>query len=183
MIVYKYNIKIKYNLMESESMKKRRILLIVLIAVIAFSLLAFPASIFASYSGILVYDYSITHYYYSIISSPFNEPITIPVVYKSYADALSAAKNMATAAMYREEIQNKIATLNDQEFINYLYDALFHRTPDNTGSANWLNGLNEGLTRSIVIDRFINSAEFEMRYIYSGSYGEDVYKIVYQDPT
>ena len=172
-----YNIKLKYNLIEGKSMKKRPILLIVLIAVIAFSLLAFPGSIFAAPQGELVYDYSITHYYYSIISSPFNEPMTIQVTYSNYADAFSAAKNMAHAAMYRTDVQSKIASLDNEAFLIYLYDGLFHRTPDATGYASWLEGLNSGLSRSEVIDSFINSSEFEMRYIYTGSFGEDVFKI------
>jgi len=141
-------------------MKKRNLLLVVLITVIAVTLLAFPASIYAI-GG------STTTSYTSIISSPFNEPITIEKNYSSSVDALSAAKNMAHTAMYRADIQAKIATLSNEEFIIYLYDGLFHRTPDATGSEAWLNGLNNGLSKSFVIDYFINSPEFEMRYIYA----------------
>ena len=160
-------------------MKKRNFLLTIFIAIITVTLFAFPGSIFAGYQRELVYDYSITHYYYSIISSPFNEPMTIQVTYSNYADAFSAAKNMAHAAMYRTDVQSKIASLDNEAFIIYLYDGLFHRTPDATGYASWLEGLNSGLSRSEVIDSFINSSEFEMRYIYTGSYGKDVFKIVY----
>ena len=156
---------------------KKRLLLIVLISIIAVTLFAFPASIYAGEVSTLVYDHSITHYYYSIISSPFNEPITIPIVYSTYADALSAAKNMANAAMQRADVQAKIATLSNEEFINYLYDGLFHRTPDAAGYASWLDGLNNGLSRSDMISSFINSSEFEMRYVYTVAYGVDVYKL------
>ena len=141
-------------------MKKRNLFLLVLIIVIAVTLLAFPGSIFARSDPV-------TYSYTSIISSPFNEPITIEKNYSSSADALSAAKNMAHTAMYRADIQAKIATLNNEEFIIYLYDGLFHRAPDATGSAAWLDGLNNGLSKSYVIDYFINSPEFEMRYIYT----------------
>ena len=147
-------------------MKKRNLFLLVLIIVIAVTLLAFPGSIYAAYSAY-------TTSYTSIISSPFNEPITIEKNYSSSADALSAAKNMAHTAMYRADIQAKIATLSNEEFIIYLYDGLFHRTPDATGSEAWLNGLNNGLSKSFVIDYFINSPEFEMRYIYSVTFTEE----------
>jgi len=142
-------------------MKKRNLLRVVLITVIAVTLFAFPGSIYAKTSDPVAYSYT------SIISSPFNEPITIEKNYSSSADALSAAKNMAHAAMYRADIQAKIATLSNEEFIIYLYDGLFNRTPDAIGYASWLNGLNNGLTKSYVIDYFINSPEFEMRYIYT----------------
>jgi len=148
-------------------MKKRNLFLIVLITIIAVTLVAFPASIYGEP------DSQITTTYTSIISSPFNEPITIEKNYSSSVDALSAAKNMAHTAMYRADIQAKIATLSNEEFIIYLYDGLFHRTPDATGAAAWLNGLNNGLTKSFVIDYFINSPEFEMRYIYSVTFTED----------
>jgi len=149
-------------------MKKRNLLLVVLITVIAVSLFAFPGSAYAGYVGETTYSYT------SIISSPFNEPITIEKNYSSSADALSAAKNMAHNVMYRADIQAKIATLSNEEFIIYLYDGLFHRTPDATGAAAWLNGLNGGLSKSYVIDYFINSPEFEMRYIYSVTFTEDL---------
>jgi hypothetical protein len=161
-------------------MKKRTILLVVLISIIAITLFAFPASIYALRDeSTLVYDRAIMHPSFSIISSPFNEPITIQIVYGNYNDALSAARNMANTAMYRSDIQNKIATLTDNEFINYLYDGLFHRTPDAAGQADWLDKLNNGMSRPDVIDSFINSTEFELRYIYDGTWGEDVFIVVY----
>jgi hypothetical protein len=140
-------------------MKKRLLLLVVLAAVIILTLLAFPGSISAGF-------YVGNHVHYSISSSPFNEPITIDRDYYHYADALNAAKNMTHDAMYREDVQSKIATLTNEEFINFLYDGLFHRTPDEAGSAAWLEGLNNGLARSSMIDYFINSDEFATRYVY-----------------
>ena len=142
-------------------MKKRPLLLIILVIITTLTLFAFPGAGSATdYVPNTIY----THY--SIISSPFNEPITIEKNYNNYADALSAAKNMAHVAMYRADVQSKIATLTNEEFINYLYGGLFHRTPEEAGFAGWLVGLNEGLSRSSMIDYFINSPEFEMRYVY-----------------
>ena len=142
-------------------MKKGSLLLPILIIITTLTLFAFPGAGSAT-------DYvpNTTYTHYSIISSPFNEPITIEKNYNNYADALSAAKNMAHVAMYREDVQSKIATLNNEEFINYLYDGLFHRTPEEAGFAGWLVDLNNGWSRSDVIDHFINSPEFEMRYVY-----------------
>jgi len=159
-------------------MKKRPIILIILISIIAVAVFAFPGSAYATTNGHIDMSYTITHTYYSIISSPFNEPITIQKDYTNHADALSAAKNMAHVAMYRTEVQEKIAGLDNEEFIVYLYDALFHRAPDETGNAAWLEGLNNGLPRSFVIDYFINSPEFEMRYIYDGTFIEYVHRSV-----
>ena len=145
-------------------MKKRPLLLIILVIITTLTLFAFPGAGSAT-------DYvpNTTHTHYSIISSPFNEPITIEKNYNNYADALSAAKNMAHVAMYGADVQSKIATLTNEEFINYLYDGLFHRTPEEAGFAGWLFGLNNGWSRSQVIDYFINSPEFEMRYVYGYS--------------
>ena len=162
-------------------MKKRPLLLIILVIITTLTLFAFPGAGSAT-------DYvpNTTYTHYSIISSPFNEPITIEKNYNNYADALSAAKNMAHVAMYREDVQSKIATLSNEEFINYLYDGLFHRTPEEAEFAGWLVGLNNGWSRSDAIDYFINSPEFEMSYVYGDAlsaaknmahvamYGEDV---------
>ncbi|MBE3090173.1 MAG: hypothetical protein IMZ45_03950, partial [Actinobacteria bacterium] len=53
-------------------MKKRPLLLIILVIITTLTLFAFPAAVSAT-------DYvpNTTHTHYSIISSPFNEPITI----------------------------------------------------------------------------------------------------------
>jgi hypothetical protein len=165
---YKYDNIYTINLLNliiwrSEFMKKRSILLVALIIVIAVTLMAFPSSIFARPS-------ETAHIHYKIISSPFNEPITIEENYFNFRDALNAAKNMAHDAMYRTDTQDKIATLNNEEFIVFLYDALFHRTPDASGNAAWLDGLNNGLSRSSVIDFFINSPEFEIKYVLEWSW-------------
>ena len=161
---------------------KKKLFLVILISVIAVVLFAFPVSVYADpVWSTFVYDHSNTHYYYSIISSPFNEPITIPIVYSTYDEALNAAKNMANAAMQRADVQAKIAALSNEEFITYLYDALFHRTPDDAGYAGWLNALDDGLSRSDMISSFINSSEFEMRYVYTVAYGEDVFRVVADD--
>jgi len=146
-------------------MKKRPILLIILVFIIAVTLFSFPGSIYAKRDPIAV-----TYNYFVIASSPFNESITIDKTYNNFPDALSAAKNMAHVAMYRSDVQDKIAALNNEEFLNYLYDALFHRAPDTEGLANWLEGLNNGLSKSFVTDYFINSTEFEVKYIYHVNY-------------
>ena len=145
-------------------MKKRPLLLIILVIITTLTLFAFPGAVSAT-----GYVPDMAHTHYCIISSPFNEPITIEKNYNNYADASSAAKNMAHVAMYRADVQSKIATLTNEGFINYLYDGLFHRIPEEAGFVGWLVGLNNGWSRSQVIDYFINSTEFEMRYVYGYS--------------
>lgn len=144
-------------------MKKRSLLAFFIITVVAIILFAFPSGVFAN--GF--YSTSV-HFYYSIVSTPFNEEVTICKDYDNYSIALRMAQDMARGIMYRDDIQAKIDTLSNEEFIAYIYDGLFHRTPDASGAAAWLAALNSGLSRSDAIESFINSIEFEMRYIYNG---------------
>lgn len=141
-------------------MKRKSMILLVLITIVLISLFAFPASIYAKVNGHYVYVF------YSIVSSPFNEPVDIPTSYGTYDEALAAAKEMAESAMNKSDKQEEMAKLDDGEFLNYIYDALFHRLPDEEGYASWLNGLEGGLSRSEVIESFISSDEFALRYVY-----------------
>ena len=143
-------------------MKRKSIALLVLITIFAISLFAFPASVSARPNGII----NLNRVFYSIVSSPFNESIEIQTSYGTYDEALSAAKDMARDIMNRSDVQEEIATLDNGEFVNYIYDALFHRTPDEEGYESWVNGLSSGLSRSEVIESLINSEEFGLRYIY-----------------
>jgi len=145
---------------------KRKSITLLLITIFAISLFAFPASVSAIPNGISNGIINLSRVFYSIISSPFNEPIDIQTSYGTYDEALNAAKDMARNIMNRSDVQEEMAALDDEEFINYIYDALFHRTPDQEGFESWLNGLGNGLSRSEVIESLINSEEFGLRYIY-----------------
>jgi hypothetical protein len=49
---------------------------------------------------------------------------------------------------------------NDTEFLTDIYETFLQRPPDQTGLDSWLNQLNAGLTRNMVITQFANSPEF-----------------------
>jgi len=101
---------------------------------------------------------------YIIINSPLNET-KINTIFLSKNDALTAAENQVRTALNSPEAQIVQAGLSDGQFIDYLYSAIFHRVPDEAGYNNWLNALNNGLSRAGVINYFINSPEFEVKYI------------------
>ena len=50
--------------------------------------------------------------------------------------------------------------LDNEEFINILYRVFFDRDPDTQGFANWINALENGATRSEVINGFTGSTEW-----------------------
>lgn len=56
------------------------------------------------------------------------------------------------------EFQNKKAT--NQEYITYLYEAFFDRSPDASGFNYWVYMLDKGMTREAVFCGFANSPEF-----------------------
>lgn len=50
--------------------------------------------------------------------------------------------------------------LDNEEFVNILYRVFFDREPDTQGFANWINALENGATRSEVINGFTGSTEW-----------------------
>lgn len=50
--------------------------------------------------------------------------------------------------------------LDNEEFVNTLYRVFFDREPDTQGFANWINALENGATRSEVINGFTGSTEW-----------------------
>ena len=50
--------------------------------------------------------------------------------------------------------------LDNEEFVNILYRVFFDREPDTQGFANWINALENGATRSEVINEFTGSTEW-----------------------
>lgn len=139
-------------------MKRKVIFLTILVTIILSFTFLFPSAAFAGF-------YPSATVFFSITSSPFDEEITIQTSYSSYDEALAAAKQMAMDSMYRQEIQKEIAGLSDEQFVEYLYDALFNRASDEEGLNSWLNGLSNGLSRDAVIKAFIDSDEFALRYV------------------
>jgi len=52
------------------------------------------------------------------------------------------------------------AAMNNNDFVNYLYWALFMRTPDKAGSDAWLMRIDSGWSREMVLQGFAQSDEF-----------------------
>ena len=50
--------------------------------------------------------------------------------------------------------------LDNEEFVNTLYRVFFDREPDTQGFTNWINALENGATRSEVINEFAGSTEW-----------------------
>ena len=57
-----------------------------------------------------------------------------------------------------EEFENK--KLSNQEFVEKAYKTVLGRTPDRTGKKYWLEKLNEGLSKELIIYEFVFSKEF-----------------------
>ena len=51
--------------------------------------------------------------------------------------------------------------LTNEDFVTTLYKVFFNRVPSNSEKSYWMNKLNNGMTRSELINAFINSAEWE----------------------
>jgi hypothetical protein len=67
--------------------------------------------------------------------------------------------------IFSEECQNKISGYSNEEFIEFLYQAIFDRDADSGGLANWLAEMNAGMTRADVVNAFIHSEEFTFLYL------------------
>lgn len=50
--------------------------------------------------------------------------------------------------------------LNNSDFVDALYHTFFDREPDAGGKADWMNRLNNGVSRNEVLAGFVNSTEF-----------------------
>ena len=62
--------------------------------------------------------------------------------------------------IFGEECQARISDYSDEEFITFLYWALFNRAPEEYGFNAWLARMNAGMTREEVVDGFTHSEEF-----------------------
>jgi len=66
--------------------------------------------------------------------------------------------------IFSEECQNKISGYSNEQFIKFLYQALFNREADTEGFNNWLEAMNSGMTKAEVVNAFTHSLEFEFLY-------------------
>lgn len=66
--------------------------------------------------------------------------------------------SIAIGFLTSQEFLNK--NLSNEQFVEVLYQVFFNRASDPSGKANWLQCLNNGMSRLDVIGNFINSVEW-----------------------
>jgi hypothetical protein len=66
--------------------------------------------------------------------------------------------------IFSDECQNTISGYTNEQFIKFLYEALFNREADAGGYNNWLTHMSAGMTKEEVVNCFTHSLEFEFLY-------------------
>lgn len=67
--------------------------------------------------------------------------------------------------IFSDECQNTISDYTNEQFIEFLYQALFNRGPDSDGLNNWLTLMSAGMTKEEVVNCFTNCLEFGNLYL------------------
>jgi len=68
------------------------------------------------------------------------------------------ARIAVSGFVFSDEFTNQ--NLDNTQYVTTLYNMLFNRAPDSNGLNNWVNKLNNGTSREVVLDGFLNSQEF-----------------------
>ena len=76
----------------------------------------------------------------------------------SLANKTQSGADVAKGFVLSSEFKNK--NLNNEQFLQRMYKGFFDRDPDESGYNEWLNKLNQGLSREDVLVGFVNSPEF-----------------------
>jgi hypothetical protein len=66
--------------------------------------------------------------------------------------------------IFSEECQNTISGYSNEQFIKFLYQAIFNREPESAGLNDWLSHMSAGMTKADVVNAFTHSLEFEFLY-------------------
>lgn len=74
-------------------------------------------------------------------------------------EQISTGADISHGFIYSDEFQNK--NLKDNEFIETLYQTLLMRKPDAAGLADWMNRLDNGVSKEYIRAGFVHSAEFD----------------------
>ncbi len=69
------------------------------------------------------------------------------------------ADDIANGFFFSEEFINK--NINNSDFVDIAYQSLLGRNADTVGRSHWINNLDNGMSRSDMIDGFIYSDEFK----------------------
>jgi len=68
--------------------------------------------------------------------------------------------DLVNGFIFGEECQARILGYNNEQFITFLYKALFNRVPESDGFNAWLARMSASMTREEVVDGFTHSEEF-----------------------
>lgn len=74
--------------------------------------------------------------------------------------ALTGA-DLVSQFIFGEECQKTISDYSNEEFVKFLYKAMFNREPEADGFNAWLSRMEASMTREEVVSGFIHSLEFE----------------------
>ena len=80
-------------------------------------------------------------------------------------DAGMSRMDLVYNLIFSEECQNKISGYTNEQFIEFLYQAIFGRDADSGGLTNWLAAMGTGMTKEDVVNAFTHSEEFEFLYL------------------
>jgi len=108
----------------------------------------------------------IVHYYNSILGrapEPGGAEYWISEINRAVSLGISVNEGFAALAkVFFNSSEYLLKNTTDTQFVTDLYAAFLNRTPDAPGLAFWLNQLNQGLTRNMLITQFANTTEFRL---------------------
>ena len=84
----------------------------------------------------------------------------LPAWVGSLGDGIISGSDTISRFIFKIEAQERISDYTNEEFITFLYHALFNREPEEYGFNSWLSRMAAGMTREIVVDGFTHSEEF-----------------------
>jgi hypothetical protein len=87
-----------------------------------------------------------------------------PAGFQHHVTALNNGLSLmsdASGFLNAPEFQAKYGSLNNEQFVDLLYNNVLNRAPDATGLAHWLSALNGGNSRVSVVLGFSESVEFK----------------------
>ncbi|MDY0222922.1 MAG: DUF4214 domain-containing protein [Desulfobacterium sp.] len=96
--------------------------------------------------------------FYEVVLGRFAESEGLNYWTNSLINKTRTGADVARGFIFSEEFTNK--QLDNASYLDVLYSAFFDRLPDFSGHAYWLGRLNNGESRSTVLDGFTWSQEF-----------------------
>ena len=100
-----------------------------------------------------------TIFYYNKIL--FREPTEKEVaIWKDRIEEGLTGADLVYSFIFGEECQNLISEYSNEEFVEFLYKAIFGRKPDISGYLGWLSIMEDGMAREDVVNNFTHSEEF-----------------------